>query len=151
MEKTDFGFAARLRDLREEAGLSMMELARRIGVSDAAICKWENGLAEPKLGYIIRLAEFFDCSTDYLIGKDGDYAVAKPPRVSVKITDASGRTVKPPAKTAPVALSQDDESLLAELKELSPDVRAAVRETVRALGGKKTDGAHKPDGNKPNA
>lgn len=139
MEKTDFGFAARLRDLREEAGLSMMELARKIGVSDAAICKWENGLAEPKLGYIIRLAEFFDCSTDYLIGKDGDYAVAEPPRVSVKITDASGRTVKPPAKTAPVALSQDDESLLAELKALPPDVRAALRETVRALGGKKTN------------
>lgn len=150
MEKNSKAFATRLRDLREEAGLSMMELAREIGVSDAAVCKWENGLAEPKLSYIIRLAEYFDCSTDYLIGKDGDFPIAKPMRAGVRITDAAGNTVKP--KNAHIAaVRTDDEQLLVELGDLSPDVKAALREAVKALGGKSANGAHKPDKNKPKA
>ena len=34
-------FKDRLRELREERGLSMKELGKKIGVSDAAVCKWE--------------------------------------------------------------------------------------------------------------
>lgn len=145
MEKSNNTFAVRLRELREEAGLSMMELSRAIGVSDAAICKWENGNAEPKLGYIIRLAEFFDCSTDYLIGKDGDFAVPKPTRAAVRITDAAGKSVKPTHLHAVTA--DADADLLSELHDLSPDMKAALRETIKALGGKHADAKVKPDGN----
>lgn len=61
---------SKIRELREQNDLSMLELAAKIGVSDAAICKWENGDHEPKASYIIRLADFFGCTTDELLGRE---------------------------------------------------------------------------------
>ena len=66
-------YGQRIKELREERGLSLMALAKAIGVSDTAICKWENQLAEPKLSYIVRLADFFNCSTDFLTGRADDF------------------------------------------------------------------------------
>lgn len=63
-------FGNRLKELREERGLSLKQLSEQIQVSDAAICKWENNISEPKLTYIIRLAQFFCISLDELTGQD---------------------------------------------------------------------------------
>ena len=65
-------FSERLRELREQKSLSMASLARQIGVSDAAVCKWENSTNEPKASYISILANFFEVSTDYLLGLEDD-------------------------------------------------------------------------------
>lgn len=66
-------FKDRLKELREEQALSMKELGMKIGVSDAAVCKWENGISEPKITYVLRLAALFECSTDYLLGVTDDF------------------------------------------------------------------------------
>ena len=66
-------YGQRIKELREERGLSLMALAKAIGVSDTAICKWENQIAEPKLTYIARMAEFFGCTADYLIGRTDEF------------------------------------------------------------------------------
>lgn len=66
-------FKDRLKELREEQGLSMKGLGLKIGVSDAAVCKWENGVSEPKITYILRLSKLFECSTDYLLGVTDDF------------------------------------------------------------------------------
>lgn len=63
-------FGNRLKELREERGLSLKQLSEQIQVSDAAICKWENDVSEPKLTYIIRLAQFFGITLDELTGQD---------------------------------------------------------------------------------
>ena len=70
-------FSTRLRELREEAGVSMQQLANDIDVSNAAICKWENDATEPKIGALIRLAEYFGCTVDYLVGINDDYKINK--------------------------------------------------------------------------
>ena len=70
-------FSERLKELREQKQLSMMQLAKAIGVSDAAVCKWENGLAEPKASYIQALSEFFEVSTDYFLGLENDIGSKK--------------------------------------------------------------------------
>ena len=59
----------RLKELRLEKNLSQMKLAKIIGVSDAIICKWEKGENEPKAGYIIKLADYFGVTRDYLLGR----------------------------------------------------------------------------------
>ena len=46
----------------------MRALAEKIQVSDAAICKWENGENEPKATYLKRLCEFFEVSADFFLG-----------------------------------------------------------------------------------
>ena len=66
-------YGLRLKELREERGVSMMTLAKAIGVSDTAVCKWENQDSEPKLSYIIKLADYFNCSADYLIGRSDEF------------------------------------------------------------------------------
>ena len=61
-------FAERLRELRQEKGLSMKALAVALKTTDAAISNWENEINEPKISYLKEIAAFFGVSTDYLLG-----------------------------------------------------------------------------------
>ncbi len=61
--------AERLRELRKISGLNKTQLAKKVGISDTAIGKWENGLQNPNINCLWKLANFFDVSVDYLIGR----------------------------------------------------------------------------------
>lgn len=61
-------FSERLRELRQEKGLSMKQLAKELNTTDAAISNWENGINEPKISYVKSIAIYFEVSTDYLLG-----------------------------------------------------------------------------------
>lgn len=134
IQRNDNLFGRRLKEMREDAGLSMLQLAKKIGVSDAAICKWENGLAEPKITYLVRLSEFFDCTIDYLTGKENEYVFPSP---KITVTTADGKAVKPlsSSKNAHLAavtvqLSPDESKLLQSIQKLTPERRALLKETV---------------------
>ena len=58
----------KLKALREGAGISQKQLAEAIGVSQQSINKYENHNIEPDIGTLIRIADYFDTSVDYLIG-----------------------------------------------------------------------------------
>lgn len=57
-----------LKTLRDEAGLSQRQLAEIIGVSQQSINKYENHNIEPDIDTLIRIADYFNTSVDYLIG-----------------------------------------------------------------------------------
>lgn len=57
-----------LRLLREEAGLSQQKLADMLSISQQAIFKYEKTANEPDIFTLIKLAEIFDVTVDYLIG-----------------------------------------------------------------------------------
>lgn len=61
--------AARIKELRTEKGISQKTLAKNIGVSQKAIDYWERDINEPKASYIIKLADFFGVTADYLLGR----------------------------------------------------------------------------------
>ena len=61
-------FSERLKDLRQEKGFTAQQLAKKIGVSEPTISRWENCMRIPNFLQIIALAEFFDVSLDYLTG-----------------------------------------------------------------------------------
>lgn len=61
-------FGLRLRELRQEKGLSMKKLGEAVGLSASAICLWENGTYDISSENLITLAKFFQVSTDYLLG-----------------------------------------------------------------------------------
>lgn len=61
-------FKDRLLELRKEKGLSQSVVANAIGVSQKSIDFWEKGTNEPKLSYILALANFFQVSVEFLIG-----------------------------------------------------------------------------------
>lgn len=63
-------FSVRIKKLREKQNLSQNELADALHLSQTAISKWESGTREPTLDIVLKIAIFFNCSTDFLIGKD---------------------------------------------------------------------------------
>lgn len=62
-------FAERLDELMAEKKMNSLRLSKEIGGSDRVIGAWRKGEYEPKLESLIRLAEFFDVSLDYLAGR----------------------------------------------------------------------------------
>ena len=60
----------RIRLLREKAGYSQVELARRLSVTRSSVNAWESGLSAPTAVYIIELAKLFRVTSDYLLGLD---------------------------------------------------------------------------------
>lgn len=59
--------AQRLQDLRKNAGYSQEEVAERLDVSRQAVSKWESGQGNPEVENIIKLAEIFHVSTDFIL------------------------------------------------------------------------------------
>ena len=61
-------FSERLKELRKESKLTAMQLGRAIGVSDAAVIRWEQGLRIPGIDSLYKIAKYFNVSPAYLIG-----------------------------------------------------------------------------------
>jgi repressor LexA len=61
-------FARRLRELREEKGLSIRQLAANLDMSHVAISYYENQKRVPDLLIAKQFADFFNTSCDYLVG-----------------------------------------------------------------------------------
>lgn len=61
-------FAKRLCELREKANLKQTELAEKVSLKSSAISKYEKGLTQPGIETLIKFAELFHVSTDYLLG-----------------------------------------------------------------------------------
>lgn len=62
-------FRFRMKELREGNGLSQKKLADQLGLSAGTIGNWESGTREPNFDMIQRLSDFFEVTTDYLLGK----------------------------------------------------------------------------------
>lgn len=56
--------------LRVEAGYSMRQMAGLLDVSKTIIGAWEAGRKDPSLANLIAIAEFFDATLDWLVGRD---------------------------------------------------------------------------------
>ena len=60
----------RLKELRKAKGDSQKDTAYTVGVSQQAYARYEKGDREPKIATLIKLADYFDVSVDYLIGHE---------------------------------------------------------------------------------
>ena len=58
-----------LRDLRKEKSLTQNQLAKNMRVSEDCIHFWEKGRSEPSIEDLINLANFFNVTIDYLVGR----------------------------------------------------------------------------------
>ncbi len=66
-----------IRKLRKERGLSITELAEMIGVSYQSLQRYEVGNREPSIQVLTKLADFFNVSVDYLIGREEKNKIIK--------------------------------------------------------------------------
>ena len=60
----------RIRELRTLRNISQVELASALGVTKQSVSNWENDNIQPSIEMLIKLANFFGVSTDYLLGID---------------------------------------------------------------------------------
>ena len=104
--------------LRKEKGLSQVKLAEALHVSKACISMIEVGINEPTANTLIKYADFFQCSTDYLLGREDDF----------------GNVVIQGETNAP--LSPDEQELLNIYQSLSPAHRSQILEYARYVAEK---------------
>lgn len=60
----------KLKQYREQLGLSQAELSKKICISQQSISAYENGTREPDINTINLICDFFDISSDELLGRD---------------------------------------------------------------------------------
>lgn len=65
-------FQTRLRELMDSRGLSMKALAEHANTTSATVSRYLSSNRTPDLAYIVKLAEFFGVSVDWLLGLDDD-------------------------------------------------------------------------------
>ena len=63
-------FRQRLQKLREKKRISRKVLSELCGLNPDAVRRYERGEAEPTLHSLVAIAEFFEVSVDYLLGKN---------------------------------------------------------------------------------
>lgn len=65
-------FKDRIKSLRREKNMTQSQLAAFLGKSEGAVRAWEIDRSKPDVDTLLKLAEYFNCTTDYLLGRD-DY------------------------------------------------------------------------------
>ena len=66
-------FGKRLKLLRECLFLSQYELAKVLNVSPSAVGMYEQGRRSPSLDTLVMIANYFDVSIDYFVGRSNNY------------------------------------------------------------------------------
>ena len=61
-------FKDRIKNLRFEKNMTQAQLASFAGKGEGAVRAWESGKAKPDVDTLIKLSEYFNCTTDYLLG-----------------------------------------------------------------------------------
>ena len=111
-------FSETSKALRKEKGLSQVQLAEALKVSKACISMIEIGKNEPTANTLLKYADFFQCTTDYLLGREDDF----------------GNVVVQTEKPAP--LPRDEQEMLQIYQSLSPAHRSQVLEYARYFAEK---------------
>lgn len=62
-------FSRSLSLLRQEKGLSQRAAAKELGISQALLSHYENGIREPGLAFVVRACDFYGVSADFLLGR----------------------------------------------------------------------------------
>ena len=62
-------FSRSLSLLRQERGLSQRQVAKELGISQALLSHYENGIREPGLAFVVKACDFYNVSADFLLGR----------------------------------------------------------------------------------
>ena len=97
----------RLRELRNEMGISQQKLAEALMISQPSINKYENHNVEPEIAILKQMAEYFHTTIDYLVGQSDER--------------------QPLERTLPYHLTEDERQVIEMYRMLSEDAKTSVR------------------------
>lgn len=64
-----------IKDLRLSHGMNQVEFAKKLSVTKQTISNWENNNIQPSIDMLIKIADFFNVSTDYLLSRDNNKTI----------------------------------------------------------------------------
>lgn len=62
----------RVKELRNARKLTQVDLANALGVTKQSVSNWENDNIQPSIEMLVRIAQYFSVTTDYLLGLDAE-------------------------------------------------------------------------------
>jgi transcriptional regulator with XRE-family HTH domain len=65
-------FATRVLELRKQRNIKQVDVANALGISVRSWQRYESNEREPTLSQLVKLADFFNVSLDYLVGRSDD-------------------------------------------------------------------------------
>ena len=102
----------RIKELRESKGLNMKETARLLGMPFTTYVNYEKEQREPTSEILIQLADFFETSVDYLVG-----------RTNCSTNSSTTPTILPPT---PLELDPNEEQMIRKFRTLDDRGKSAV-------------------------
>lgn len=102
-------FSDRLKEVRKKKLLTQVQLAEALHIASGTVAMWEVGKREPNFEMVTRIANFFDVSLDYLLGRTDD---------------PKGYIIKAPAELADAGVVSVEKS---GGDQLTPEEVAAIR------------------------
>lgn len=107
-------------------GFSLKDVEEKVGISRKYISKYENGISKPRYHTLIVLADFYNCSVDYLLGKTD---IRYPPEKLVEIENDRQLHFL----LYEVAENDDLKELIVQASKLPPEKLRTVIELVAHL------------------
>lgn len=77
----------RIRYLRLKNNLTAKELSAILGTSDSAISLYENGKRKPSIDLVVKMADFFDVTTDFILGVNQDDLSSKEKIIGIDFSE----------------------------------------------------------------
>ena len=102
-----------LKLLRKKKGVSRQKLAEALGLSQQSINHYENHKIEPDIATLIKIADYFETSVDYVIGHT--------------------EILRPIEPTSAHHLNQDEADVITKYRALTPGQRACVGHVIDTL------------------
>ncbi|MBR3803908.1 MAG: helix-turn-helix transcriptional regulator [Clostridia bacterium] len=106
-------FSSIFRSLLSEQGFTQQSIANKLNTTQQTVSRWINGQNEPDLKMLNSLADIFNCSVDYLLGREDDFGVI--------------------AGNSNLALTSNESEMLSYFKLLSADLQREAIGFVKAL------------------
>ena len=106
----------RFKEARMRCGIAQKTVASKLGVSIQSVSNWENDSRAPSRENVMKMAEMYGVSTDYLLGKD-----------------VEGVQLVVETKKEPASIGELDDELVQNLKELNSEEIQFVRGVLAGL------------------
>lgn len=112
----------RILELMKEKGVTAPRLSQDLNLSNSAVADWKRGKGKPSADTIVKLSEYFEVSSDYLLGRTDD---PTPP----------GQWVDPPIRDddEEIRLDEIGYALYGESQELSERDKLVLLDMAKAL------------------
>lgn len=137
----------RLKELREAERYSQRELAKKIGVSQGTLSNWERSEHDIDTATLLKLAEMFNCTTDYILGRTHSPQVEYIPADPAKVAEREAMLERQRQENyenmrqalngmaqqkSPTALSDKGEWVAQQYEKVGPETQKAIDAILRS-------------------